>query len=72
MNDETYVDERGVAWVVPTAYAYAMVCKARDKWQNRAELALFAVKQLNERIEALERKAKPISHIDAYKGDGRD
>lgn len=30
-HSEEYVDERGVTWSVPSAWAYAQVCKARDK-----------------------------------------
>src|SRR5688572_6635846 len=26
-----YVDENGTVWTPPTAYAYAMVCKSRDR-----------------------------------------
>lgn len=32
---EAYVDDHGTVWTPPTAYAYAMVCKARDN--DRAE-----------------------------------
>lgn len=34
--DETYTDENGTVWTRPTAWAYAQVCKARDKWQAAA------------------------------------
>lgn len=33
---ETFVDERGVTWCPPTAWAYMAVCGARDKWEARA------------------------------------
>lgn len=32
---EAFVDDAGTVWTPPTAYAYAMVCKARD--DDRAE-----------------------------------
>jgi hypothetical protein len=35
-EDETWMDERGVTWARPTAWAYAMVCKARDAALARA------------------------------------
>src|SRR5690606_4007224 len=36
-DDDTYTDENGTVWTRPTAWAYAQVCKARDKWQAKAE-----------------------------------
>lgn len=35
--DDTYTDEKGTVWERPTAWAYAQVCKARDKWQEKAK-----------------------------------
>ncbi|USN16555.1 hypothetical protein POLEWNIK_00290 [Brevundimonas phage vB_BpoS-Polewnik] len=38
IEEDRWLDEAtGVVWVRPTAYAYAMVCKARDKWQEEAK-----------------------------------
>jgi hypothetical protein len=34
---KTYTDDYGTVWTIPTAEAYALVCKARDKWQQAAE-----------------------------------
>lgn len=44
---ETFVDDSGTTWNPPTAWAYHAVCRARDKWQARAEAA-------EARIEAAE------------------
>lgn len=38
-GEGTFIDAAGTVWSRPTAYAYAMVCKARDKWQAKAEEA---------------------------------
>lgn len=38
-GEGTFIDPAGTVWSRPTAYAYAMVCKARDKWQAKAEEA---------------------------------
>ena len=35
--NETYIDDNGIIWSRPTAEAYYRVCKARDKWQKKAE-----------------------------------
>jgi hypothetical protein len=35
--NETYIDDNGIVWGRPTAWAYYAVCKARDKWQKKAE-----------------------------------
>lgn len=37
-EDRWYDEATGVTWTRPTAHAYAMVCKARDKWQEEAKL----------------------------------
>lgn len=37
LQEGLYTDESQTTWTRPTAYAYAMVCKARDKWQALAE-----------------------------------
>lgn len=34
--DETYTDDNGTVWTRPTAWAYAQVCKALDKWRAAA------------------------------------
>lgn len=34
--DDTYTDENGTVWERPSAWAYAQVCKARDKWHSKA------------------------------------
>ena len=34
--NETFVDEKETVWTRPTAWAYAMVCKARDKHEQEA------------------------------------
>jgi hypothetical protein len=36
-DDDTYTDDNGTVWTRPTAWAYAMVCKARDDWQKVAQ-----------------------------------
>lgn len=33
-RSESWVDEKGVTWLPPSAYAYAMVCKARDRMRD--------------------------------------
>ena len=35
--NETYIDDYGTVWSRPTAETYYRVCKARDKWQKKAE-----------------------------------
>jgi hypothetical protein len=35
--NEVYIDDDGTIWSRPTAEAYYRVCKARDKWQKKAE-----------------------------------
>lgn len=45
---ETWVDETGMAWSPPTAWAYAKVCKARDQWRLRAEDCLGEKGKLTE------------------------
>ena len=47
--EDRYTDEAGVAWTRPTAYAYAMVCKANER--RRAE-----IEELRTRLAA---RAKP-------------
>ncbi len=34
---DVYTDENKTIWTPPTAWAYAAVCKARDKWQKLAK-----------------------------------
>lgn len=36
---ESWTDNHGVCWTVPTALSYAAVCKARSRLQERAEMA---------------------------------
>ena len=38
-DDETWTDEFGTVWKSPTAWAYAMTCRARQAQQERAERA---------------------------------
>lgn len=45
-EDRWFDEATGVAWVRPTAHAYAMTCKARDKWQEEA-------KQWDSNVESL-------------------
>lgn len=49
--NEMWVDEKGTVWTRPTAWAYAMVCKARDAWQGKQELAAKQVARLREFVE---------------------
>lgn len=48
--DEPYVDDRGTAWLAPTAWAYAQSCKQRD--------ALTAKLETDRRLAASE-----LSHV---------
>lgn len=43
---ETWTDDYGTGWTRPTGWAYAQVCKARDKQQARAEAAEAALQLL--------------------------
>lgn len=36
-ESDSYTDDEGTVWERPTAWAYAQVCKARDKWQALAD-----------------------------------
>lgn len=36
-EDRWFDEATQITWTRPTAYAYAMVCKARDKWQEEAK-----------------------------------
>lgn len=47
---EPFVDEEGSLWERPTAWAYAQVCKARTKWQNKAEEAQVQVEHAEEAL----------------------
>ncbi|MGE8688581.1 MAG: hypothetical protein ACN6PJ_15665 [Achromobacter sp.] len=80
--DETYTDENGTVWTRPTAWAYAQVCKARDKWQAAAsapvageaqehydevKATLQGAHRIMEGVSAIERRAGPIgSHARGY------
>lgn len=46
---ETYIDESGLSWSPPTAWAYFAVCRARDAHQSRADRA---EEQLRAALEA--------------------
>jgi hypothetical protein len=37
-NDNEYVDENGTTWNQPTAYAYAMACKALEREKQKKPL----------------------------------
>jgi len=45
---EPYIDERGEVWTAPTAEAYCLVCRARTKWQDRAEAVVEALQAVIE------------------------
>lgn len=46
MRVDAFVDERGTAWMPPTAWAYFAVCKARDE-------AADTISQLHQQAEAM-------------------
>ena len=47
---EPYIDERDTNWNFAPAWAYAMVCRARDKWQARTEAAERARDEAEKRL----------------------
>jgi prolyl-tRNA synthetase len=54
--DETWTDELGTVWKSPTAWAYAMTCRARQTQQDRAERAesvLAAARARNQECDLL-------------------
>lgn len=53
LEDETHVDENGVTWTRPTAWAYMQVCKARDKHAARVRLLEDALRDEISEIAAL-------------------
>lgn len=57
---ETWVDADGLSWSRPTAYAYAAVCKARDKWQTERDSAQQSAAEAMERVRVLEEAVKPF------------
>jgi hypothetical protein len=49
--DETWTDELGTVWKSPTAWAYAMTCRARQTQQDRAERAEADLAELKARLQ---------------------
>lgn len=62
---ETWMDENGTTWIPPTAYAYAMVCRARWLAVDRAEAAERARDESHQELQSahdwFESQAKAIS-----------
>lgn len=57
---ETWVDETGLCWSPPTAWAYAKVCKARSHWRARATTAEAS---LREAVEVIERARNVLNNM---------
>lgn len=44
--EETYTDIHGAIWEPPTSYAYAMICKAREKGRDRESILRDALENI--------------------------
>lgn len=58
MSEDHWIDEHGTVWIVPTAWAYAQACKARDRWQSKAEIFEGQLGEAEDKVEFLQRRAE--------------
>lgn len=65
-NGDVYIDENQTVWTPPTAFAYAVVCKARDKWQKLAkgsEVDMEYIQQLEKTAQVVVDTFRQYPHL---------